>query len=69
MTIDVGPNLTSLGILFLLFKFILPVLIGVGVLIGAYFGIRYILRRGGIDELWIILAVAVAGLLIIISIT
>lgn len=69
MTIDVGPNLRFLGFLYLTLKFILPVLIGVGVLIGLYFGIRYILRRGGIDELWIILAVAIAGLLIIISIT
>lgn len=40
--VDVGSNLTGLGVLFLLLKYILPVLVVLGVIFGVYLVYRQV---------------------------
>lgn len=49
-TLDLGQNLTFLGILFLSLKFILPILIGIALLVIGYFALRYLFARLEIEN-------------------
>lgn len=72
MTFDVGTNLTFLGLLFLALKFILPIVIGAALLIGAYFAFKYFTNGIfpiNVDKNWLIVIVCVVLILLLIIAT
>jgi hypothetical protein len=71
MTYEIGTNLTTLGLLYLGLKFLLPLFIGIGLLVGVYFAFRYFTSGVfpiAVDKNWAIVVVcAVLILLLVIA--
>ena len=68
-SIDIGQNLTLLGLLFLILKYLLPVIIGALLLIAAYFGFRYFttgIFPINVDKNWLIVIVCTVLILLLI---
>jgi hypothetical protein len=72
MSIDVGSHLTLLGLLWLSFKYLLPVIFGLVLIGGAWYAFRQIQQMSGLnlkDPNVLMLLIAVAALIIIIAVT
>lgn len=67
MVFDVGANLTGLGTLFLLLKYVLPLLMGVILLAVAGFGASYIYKNSDTKVLGYVLALGTILIIILLS--
>lgn len=48
--LDIGQNLTTLGLLFLALKFILPIFVGLVLLALGYFALKYLFNEFDIEN-------------------
>lgn len=70
MTFDVGQNLTLLGLLYLFFKYLLPVIIGLILIIGAILFVRLLYTNVDlpINKNWLIVIVCFVLILLAVLI-
>jgi hypothetical protein len=67
MTYDVGPNVFHLGLLFLLFKYILPIVFVLVFLLGLFLLVRYAIGKlGDVDRNVAIVVVCFILILLVI---